>query len=211
MDSLEITEMKTELCESSRFIAKSKITFCRNGKEREHDVIDAHDGVFVLIFNTTRQAFVLVKQFRPSLFMMFNPTLKNNIENVTESDVPFSKGVSHECCAGIVEVPNTPLVEIVRSEILEETGYDCPLHNIKRLFEVSDNSGVTSSLEHLYYAEVSDEMKVGEGGGLVEEGEFIDIVYLPLKEAKEFMFRDDVLKTGAEMSAFCWFFWKNGM
>ena len=123
--------------------------------------------------------------------------------------VPFTNGVSYELCAGIVD-QQKPIIEIAQSEILEETGYQVPLSGIEKLF-THQTTGESGWNETVFYAEVTDEMKVAEGGGNADEGEFIDLFYLPLSEAKQFVFDDSFTKTGTEIAAFTWYFWKNNI
>lgn len=124
-------------------------------------------------------------------------------------EVPYEKGVSYELCAGIVDQQKST-IEIAQSEILEETGFQVPLSGIEKLF-THQTTGESGWNETVFYAEVTDDMKVSEGGGNADEGEFIDIFYLPLIEAKQFVFDDAYTKTGTEVSAFCWYFWKNNI
>ncbi|XP_068683565.1 uridine diphosphate glucose pyrophosphatase NUDT14-like isoform X3 [Montipora foliosa] len=75
MDGLDITGMRVEPCVDSRFIKTSRVVFKQNGRERKWDYVKVHDSVSALLFNTTRQAFVLVKQFRPAVYMHINRSL----------------------------------------------------------------------------------------------------------------------------------------
>jgi len=56
----------------------------------------------------------------------------------------------------------------------------------------------------LYYAEVDDSMIANSGGGVDDED--IEVIYLPTKDAKEFMFDENIPKRPGLMFAFCWFF-----
>ena len=62
-------------------------------------------------------------------------------------------------------------------------------------------------MQTLYYAEINDAMIVNDGGGLNEES--IEVIYLPLKEAKTFMFDESYQKTPGLIMAFYWFFNQN--
>jgi UDP-sugar diphosphatase len=50
--------------------------------------------------------------------------------------------------------------------------------------------GTTGALQTMYFAEVTDSMRVSKGGGLVEEGEMIDVVDIPVSEAMKFVMDD---------------------
>ncbi|MDQ7068920.1 MAG: hypothetical protein Q9M40_13675 [Sulfurimonas sp.] len=47
-------------------------------------------------------------------------------------------------------------------------------------------------------------MIVNDGGGLAEEN--IEVIYLPVKEAKSFMFNEQYQKTPGLLMGFYWFF-----
>lgn len=117
---------------------------------------------------------------------------------------PFAAGVSYELCAGIID-EKLSLEETARKEILEETGYDVPISKIERLF-THRGVGAVGSCANVFYAEVSDDMKTAEGGGLQDLGEFIELFYLPLCEAKDFVFKDEYSKPSGAIAALMWFF-----
>jgi UDP-sugar diphosphatase len=56
----------------------------------------------------------------------------------------------------------------------------------------------------LYYVEVDDRMKVSEGGGVDDEQ--IEVITLPLAEAKALIYDEGIAKTPGLMFAFMWYF-----
>ena len=148
--------------------------------------------------------------------MASNHKANQNYTSVIEKDstnlkitASFEQGVTCELCAGIVDL-KIPLIEIAKKEILEETGYDFPLENISKLFQNHEVGFVGNRLT-VFYAEVADEMNLSKSGGNVTEGEFIETMYLPLNEARDFVFNDDYVKPSSFVAAFCWYFMKNGI
>lgn len=125
--------------------------------------------------------------------------------NEVQFDLSGSAGISYELCAGIVDRDHAP-AEIAKAEVLEECGYDVPLANISLISAHHGNVGTSGNRGHLFYAEVDDAMKKTDGGGLVEEGEIIDVVEVPLDEARAFMFDSTKPTTVGLMFAFMWFF-----
>ncbi|KAL8168841.1 UNVERIFIED_CONTAM: hypothetical protein K2H54_019913 [Gekko kuhli] len=97
--------------------------------------------VSILIFNTSRQCFVVVKQFRPAVYMSDmaqhcpQDFERNCLENwyPLECRLPASVGVTYELCAGIIDKPELSLEEIARQEVLEECGYEVPLASLQRI------------------------------------------------------------------------------
>ena len=169
-----------------KFIKPIQINYTQSGKEKTWEAVIAHDSVAVLIWHKEKESFVLVKQFRA-------PVLNSNKTN----------GMLYELCAGIVD-KNLTLVQIAQEEILEECGYDIPLQNIQEITRFYTSVGISGTNQTLYYAECEESMKINEGGGLDEEE--IEVIYLPLADAKEFMFNPSYQKTPGLLFALYWFF-----
>ena len=52
--------------------------------------------------------------------------------------------------------------------------------------------GTSGSLQTLFYIQVTDDMKVGQGGGNPEEGELIEVVEIPVSESFAFLMDETV-------------------
>jgi len=167
------------------FISTSLATYRQNGIEKRWEVVQAHDSVAVLIYHREQDAFVLVKQFRPAVY------------------VNHRDGMSVELCAGIVDKELT-LQEIAQEEIEEECGYRVALESVQKITSFYTSVGFAGSRQTLYYVEVDHSMKVSEGGGV--DGELIEVLYLDVKEAEQFILDESVVKTPGLMFAFTW--WK---
>jgi UDP-sugar diphosphatase len=168
-----------------KYISTALATYKQNSKDKNWEIVQAHDSVAILIYHQEKDAFVLVKQFRPAVY------LNNN------------DGMTTELCAGIID-KDLSLVEIAKEEIEEECGFDVPLEKIEKITSFYTSVGFAGSEQTLYYAEVNEQMKVSEGGGIDEEE--IEVVYLPLKEAKSFIYDKNIAKTPGLMFAFMWWF-----
>ena len=118
---------------------------------------------------------------------------------------PFSEGVTYELCAGIID-KNMSLAGLMKQEILEECGYDIPEENLQEVVSFRGGVGSTGSLQTFFYAEVTDEMIVSQGGGNLNEGERIEVFYLPLDKSREFVFDATKHKPAGLMFAFMWYF-----
>ncbi len=182
MDKINsITELK-----NPKFIKPIQINYTQSGKPKIWEAVIAHDSVSILLFHTDKQALVLVKQLRI-------PVLNANKTN----------GMMYELCAGIVD-KETSLAQIAKEEILEECGYDVDVNSLKKISTFYTSVGISGTQQTLYYAECNDSMKVSDGGGLHEEE--IEVIYIPLADAKSFMFDEKYQKTSGLMMAFYWFF-----
>ena len=171
--------------ENPAYIKASLATFRHNGIQRDWEVVQAHDSVAILIYHKEQDAFVLVKQFRPAVYL-------NNDE-----------GVTVELCAGILD-KSLSLAQIAQEEIEEECGYEVPLSSIEKITSFHTSVGFAGAKQTLYYAEVEEAMKVSEGGGVDDEQ--IEVIYLSTSEAMAFIYDESIAKTPGIMFAFFWWF-----
>jgi UDP-sugar diphosphatase len=112
-------------------------------------------------------------------------------------------GYMYELCAGIVD-KKCSLAQIAKEEILEECGYDVPVENLEKISSFYTSVGISGTHQTLYYAELDESMKIDEGGGIEEE--LIEVITIPINEAKKFMFDERYQKTTGVSLAFYWFF-----
>jgi len=181
----KIENFALQVLENPEYISTSLATFVQDGKKRDWEVVQAHDSVAILLYHTQQDAFVLVKQFRPAVYL-------NNDD-----------GMTVELCAGIVD-KEFSLAQIAKEEIEEECGYNVPLEKIEKITSFHTSVGFAGSKQTLYYAQIDDSMKVSEGGGVDDEQ--IEVVYLPLCEAKALIYNEEIAKTPGLMFAFMWYF-----
>lgn len=181
----EIKSFRLNPLEDPKFITTSLATYQQNGMAKSWEIVEAHDSVAILIYHKTKDAFVLVKQFRPAVY------LNNN------------EGLTIELCAGIVD-KNLSLMHIAAEEIEEECGYRVSVDRLEKITSFYTSVGFAGSKQMLYYTEVDESMKVSEGGGVDDEQ--IEVVYLPTAEANTFIFDEAVAKTPGLMFAFMWWF-----
>ncbi|XP_068610089.1 uridine diphosphate glucose pyrophosphatase NUDT14 [Brachionichthys hirsutus] len=228
----EINNIEVVPCTESNYLKPFRVNYNQNGTKKSWDFMRTHDSVSVLIFNTTSHCFVLVKQFRPAVFMCEWERAKTqpsqSVEKAEEGAAeaagpesqegqpaleggsssqwpPASAGVTYELCAGLVDKPGLSLEEIARQEVLEECGYDVPASKLKRITSYRSGVGVTGCKQTMFYAEVSDDNCVSAGGGEPREGELIEVVKVPLHEAMTFAYNERVPKTVGVIFSFIWF------
>jgi len=168
-----------------KFISTSLARYEQNGLQKSWEIVQAHDSVSILIYHTEQKKFILVKQFRPAVYV-------NNEE-----------GMSVELCAGIVDKELT-LQQIAQEEIEEECGYEVPLENVEKITSFYTSVGFAGSKQTLYYAEVDESMKVSDGGGV--DGELIEVISLSIEDAKRFIYDENIVKTPGLMFSFMWWF-----
>ena len=123
--------------------------------------LERGDGAAALLYKPRVERLVLVRQFR-------YPTCAQG------------PGWLLELVAGMIGDGEAP-EETVRREILEETGYEVRALRPISTFYLSP--GGSSERIFLFYAETDDDARRGEGGGLAEESEEIELVEMGLEEA----------------------------
>jgi len=179
----EIKNFRLELLKDPQFIKASLARYKQNSVEKDWEVVEAHDSVAILIYHREHDAFVLVKQFRPAVYL-------NN-----------QKGMTVELCAGLVDKQLT-LPQIAKEEIEEECGFDVPVESLEYITSFHTSVGFAGSRQAMYYAEVNEGMRVSGGGGI--DGELIEVIELPVSESKAFIYDESVAKTPGLMFAFMW-------
>jgi UDP-sugar diphosphatase len=179
-----ITDVKIVPCENSDFVKPRRMKYLQKGVLKVWDMVEVHDSVAILLVHEDHDTFVVVKQFRPPVY------LKN------------SDGYTYELCAGIVDKDKS-LVEIAHEEILEECGFYVPLEKINKVTSFYTAVGFAGSVQTFYMARVNESMRVSDGGGI--DVEMIEVVEIPLAKAKEFVMDESKAKTPGLMFGFGWF------
>jgi len=196
-----ISEVEYFPCENSKYIKTKRMVFSytKDGVTRKQvwDIVESHDAVAIVLYHEVKKSFLMVKQFRPVVWHRSTPQQRENPEC----------GYTYEFCAGLVD-KNKSLVEIVQEEIIEECGYKVEQKDITRIASCRGNVGITGNLVTLYYAKINESMKVGEGGGIRGEGEYIDLIWIPISEAMDFLFDDAREKPPSVSLGITWFFQK---
>ncbi|CAL1534619.1 unnamed protein product [Lymnaea stagnalis] len=204
----EISEFYLVPLKDSKFLVPKTIHFIQNGRKRAWDFITEHSDVSILLFNVTRNVFIFVKQFRPAVYL-YNAEIErvdqDGNEVINTQKFPASLGVTIELCSGIVD-RNEGLIQIAQAEVHEECGYHVPVEILHKITAFRNGSGASAALVTLFYAEVTDEMRVGKGGGLPEEGELIEVIELSVEETRRLILDETVNREPVMLLALQWFF-----
>jgi len=180
-----IKDFKTSPLVDTKFVHPVKITYNQNGTDKTWEAVKSFDSVAVLIYHEDENSFLLVKQFRPPVYL----NDKNRL-------------CTYELCAGLVD-KNKDLNVIAQEEIDEECGYKVPLENIEKITSYFTNVGVSGGQQSFYFATVNESMKAHAGGGIHDEE--IETFLLPIDEVDEFIFDESKAKTPGLMFSFYWF------
>lgn len=133
-----------------------------DGQEQRRLSMERGDAAAALVRRVDDDMLLLTRQFR-------FPTVEKG------------SGWVIELAAGVVEDGEEP-EECLRREIVEELGYEIDhLEPIARCFV---SPGGSSERVFVFYVEVSESGRVGNGGGLADEGEHIEIVPLSVADLR---------------------------
>ncbi len=178
-----IENFKVEKLENPNFIKAGLVSYKQNGIAKTWEVVEAHNSVAILIYHKEHKSFILVKQFRPAVYM------------------GNGNGLTVELCAGIVD-KNLSLTQIASEEITEECGYLVPINKIERITEVNSAVGFAGSKQTIFYVEVDESMHISNGGGI--DNELIEVVEIPINTIREFIYNEAIAKTTGLLFAIMW-------
>lgn len=133
--------------------------------------LDRGDSAAALIHNVDTNCILFTEQFR-------YPTYEKG------------PGWMLELPAGVLDKDEKPEQTMIR-ELVEEIGYRVPSLQFISTFYLSP--GGTSERIWLFYGKVKNENIISVGGGLVEEGEDIRVVQIPVREAFDKMTTGEIV------------------
>jgi len=125
------------------------------------ETYDRGNGATVLLYNRERRSVILIRQFR-------FPTYGNGHD-----------GFLIETAAGLLDQASPE--ERIKAEAEEETGYR--VTDVRKIFEAFMSPGSVTEKLYFFVAEYEPKLRAGDGGGLAEEGEDIEVLELPLEQA----------------------------
>jgi nudix-type nucleoside diphosphatase (YffH/AdpP family) len=128
---------------------------------QHRETYDRGHAAALLPYNRAQRTVILVRQFRYPAFIAGHDDLLI------------------EAAAGLLD--NASPEERIRLEAEEETGYR--LHDVHEVFEAFMSPGALTEKIHFFVAEYEPGMRVSAGGGLVDEGEEIEVLELAIDEA----------------------------
>ncbi|WP_046157271.1 NUDIX domain-containing protein [Chromobacterium vaccinii] len=125
------------------------------------ETYDRGNGAVILLYNRSRRTVILTRQFRFPAF------------------VNGHDGMLIEACAGLLDQDDAETC--IRRETEEETGYR--IDNVRKVFEAFMSPGSVTEKLFFFVGEYHPRDKVGDGGGVEEDGEELEVLELPLQQA----------------------------
>lgn len=126
------------------------------------ETYDRGNGATILLYDPARRTVLLTRQFRYPVYVNDHPD-----------------GMLIETAAGLLD-DDDPITAI-RREAEEETGVQ--VDDVQHVFEVYMSPGSVTERLHFFAAAYDGSTRVGDRGGLVEEGEEIEILEYDIDEA----------------------------
>jgi len=128
---------------------------------QSRETYDRGNGATLLPYDLARRTVLLTRQFR-------YPAYVNGHDDLLI-----------EAAAGLLDDASPE--DRIRAEVEEEVGYR--LREVRKIFECFTSPGSVTEKLHFFVAEYDASMRVGEGGGVAEEGEEIEVLEPTIDEA----------------------------
>lgn len=163
---VEIRNIETSILSDHWYVLK-KVSYEKrqadgSWKKQAREVYDRGNGAVILLYHKGKGTVVLTRQFRLPTYVNGNET-----------------GMLIEACAGLLDQDNAE--DAIRREAEEETGYR--ISHVQKVFEIYMSPGSVTEILYFFMAEYDDSMKVGEGGGLEQEQEDIEVMEIAFSKA----------------------------
>lgn len=188
----------------AKFVRPKSLHFIEDGEAKIWEMIGGYDSVCVLIYDEDLRCFVIVRQFRPPVFLQREGFIKGGeFLQLDSKSANLSSGLTYELCAGLIDKPKS-IPEIAAEEVYEECGYQVDPSRLERIGAFHGATSISGSKAHAFFVSVNGVDKKGEGGGV--DDECIQVINLPEERALEFISDSDVPKTGSLLFAINWFY-----
>ena len=160
-----IRNLREELLSDNWYILK-KYTFELQRSDgiwqtQTREAYDRGNGAAILLYNKAKGTVVLTRQFRLPVY------------------INGHEGLLIEAAAGLLD-DASPEARII-AEAEEETGFHVTA--VEKVFEAYMSPGSVTEKLYFFIAEYSDADRSGQGGGLADEGEDIQVLEWPFEKA----------------------------
>jgi nudix-type nucleoside diphosphatase (YffH/AdpP family) len=128
----------------------------------QRETYDRGNGATILVYDAERGTVLLTRQFRYPVYVNGHPD-----------------GMLIETAAGLLDDDDPETA--IRREASEELGVE--LGAVEEVFDVFMSPGSVTECVHFYAAPYTAADRTGDGGGLAEDGEDIEVLELPFADA----------------------------
>ncbi|MBB5016777.1 nudix-type nucleoside diphosphatase (YffH/AdpP family) [Chitinivorax tropicus] len=140
-------------------------------QQQVREVYDRGNGATILLYNLEQGTVILIRQFRL-------PTFLNGYH-----------GFLIETCAGLLDEDDPETC--IKRETEEETGFK--VSHVRKVFDVFMSPGAVTERIHFFIGEYEHDSRSHVGGGLIEEGEEIEVLELEFDEALAMIDRGEII------------------
>ena len=165
-DSARIRNISVEVLSDDWYVLrKARFEFLRRDGSwhpQEREAYDRGNGAVILLHDPDRATVLLTRQFRWPAYANDHPD-----------------GMLIEACAGLLDDDDPETA--IRREVREETGVE--VGEVRTLFTAYMSPGSVTERLYFYYASYTSNQRRNEGGGIVDEGEDIEVVELEVDQA----------------------------
>lgn len=140
-------------------------------KSLSRETYDRGNGATILLYHLGKKTVILTRQFRLPAY------------------VNGHHGMLIETCAGLLDQDDPETC--IKRETEEETGFH--LSHVRKVFQAFMSPGSVTELLHFFVAEYHDDDRKSAGGGLIAEGEEIDVLELPFQQALEMIATGEIM------------------
>jgi len=130
-------------------------------QKQTREVYNRGNGAVILLYNREQRTVLLTRQFR------------------IPAHVNGHSGFLIEAAAGLLD--NASPEQRIREEVQEETGYQ--IGDVKKIYDLFMSPGSVTERLHFFVAEYTPDQRKGDGGGIAEEGEDIEVLEFSFDEA----------------------------
>ncbi|CAH0548754.1 unnamed protein product [Brassicogethes aeneus] len=198
----EISDVKVTKYIPTIYTRPRTVEYIKNGTLRKRSIMAEKNGVVIIIYNKTRDVLVLVKQFRPSAYFCQVNEDDFLLDTIDTKKYPPKLGITLEFCAGLVD-KDLCNEEIAIEEIFEECGYNVEIKDLEEICTICNLTDTTGAKSFFYYCEVTDDMKVSNGGGV--EGENIEVIDMKVDDVIQYGTQDYVQSPACFLFGLNWF------
>ena len=140
-------------------------------QRQSREVYDRGNGAAILLYNVARQTLILTRQFRCPLY------------------VNGHDGFLLEVPAGLLD--NLDPEQRIKAEAEEETGYR--IDHVQKVFDAFMSPGSVTEKLSFFIAEYDSSQQTGDGGGVKEEGEDIEVIEMTWADALRGIENGDIM------------------
>lgn len=130
-------------------------------QKQTREVYNRGNGAAILLYNREHRTVLLTRQFR------------------IPAHVNGHSGFLIEAAAGLLD--NASPEQRIREEVQEETGYH--IGEVRKIYDLFMSPGSVTERLHFFVAEYTPEQRKGDGGGIADEGEDIEVLEFGFEEA----------------------------